>query len=262
MMGSMSRRLSISLVLFALVAMAACDDGGEPSPTSRTTPPSPPESSAASPSPDVVVEGSCANGPAAATAEPLGGTVSGDVDGDGTDDDAYLVLDEDGDPGCRTFLVAATGSGTLVTPTSDEGVEHALQAPRINSLVQIDGRGGSEIVVDLEQGASTQFVGLFTVADGSLQRVRVQGDAPSGDLFPYGGSVGHIEGSDCGPEPGSVVVTTASPVGRRYEVRTTTYEMTDAALRPLANERPRVVEPSELGDIGAFQSSPFGSCGT
>ena len=209
-----------------------------------------------------MTDGSCPNGEAAAAGARIGGEVSGDVDGDGSDDTLYLVGDDDGGPGCRIFLVAETGSGTLVTPTSDEGVEHALQTPRINSLVQVDGRGGSEIVVDLEQGASTQFVGMFAIAEGVLQRVRVQGAAPSGDLFPYGGSVGHIEASDCGPEPGSVVITTATPVGRRYEVRTATYEMVGAALQPLEPERPRVVEPSELGDVGAFQTSPFGSCGT
>ena len=209
------------------------------------------------------MEGSCPNGQAAAVAEPLGGEVAGDVDGDGADDGAYLVLDEDGGPGCRTFLVVETGAGTLVAPTSDEGVEHALQAPRINSLVQVDGEGGSEVLVDLEQGASTQFVGMFTVSGGALERVRVQGPAPSGDLFPYGGSVGHIEATDCGADPGSVVVTTASPVGRRYEVRTTSYEMVGAELRLVTRqERPRVIGPSELGDVAAFGSAPFGSCGT
>ena len=262
MMELMSTRSTVLLVLLTLVLVGACDDGGEPPPSSGPTTQSSPGPSAASPSPSVVVEGSCPNGSAAAAAEPLGGTVAGDVDGDEADDDVYLVLDEEGGPGCRTFLVVETEAGTLISPTSDEGVEHALQAPRVNVLVQVDGVGGSEILVDLEQGASTQFVGMFTVVDGALQRVRVQGPAPSGDLFPYGGSVGHIEGSDCGPEPGSVVVTTASPVGRRYEVRTTTYEMVDAVLQPLPQERPRVVEPNELGDIEAFQSSPFGSCGT
>lgn len=262
MMEPMIRRLMAFVAVLAVIVPAACDDGGEPVPSSRVTGSAVPDASATSPSPSVVAQGSCPNGPAAAAAERLGGEVSGDVDGDGEDDDVYLVRDDEGGPGCRTFLIAETGSGTLVAPTSDEGVEHALQVPRINSLVQVDGRDGAEVIVDLEQGASTQFVGMFTVFDGTLQRVRVQGAAPSGDLFPYGGSVGHIEASDCGTDPGSVVVTTASPVGRRYEVRTTTYEMIDAALRPLEPERPRVIEPSELGHVGAFQSSPFGSCAT
>lgn len=253
-----------SALVATVALLAACDDGGETArtPSVTSSPTASPGTTEAIPSPGVVVDGSCANGDAAVDAARVGGESSGDVDGDGSDDNLYLVRDDEGAPGCRIFLVAETGSGTLVTPTSDEGVEHALQAPRINSVVQVDGRGGSEVVVDLEQGASTQFVGMFTVADGVLQRVRVQGAAPSGDLFPYGGSVGHIEGSDCGQEPGSVVITTASPVGRRYEVRTSTYEMVGAALQPLEPERPRVIEPSELGDVGAFQTSPFGSCGT
>lgn len=259
----MTKRWWLCIALLVCGLIAACDDGADPAPPPRETPSPSPEPSLSSPTPSVVTRGACANATQAASGDPLGGRTSGDVDGDGSDDAVYLVSETAGGPGCRTFVIVETGAAILVAPTSEEGVEHALQAPRINSLVQVDGRGGAEILVDLEQGASTQFVGMFTVTGGTLERVRVAGPAPSGDLFPYGGSVGHIEASDCGPEPASVVVTTASPVGRRYEVRTTTYEMVGSVLRPVAQQRrPRVVDPSELGDVEAFRSPPFGSCGT
>ena len=250
------RRCVLALLVVLAVVVVACDEASPPDaapPVDATASPTP--------SPTLVAPGRCPNEPDALAGEVVGGRASGDVDGNGREDSVYLTEDEQGPAGCRLFLVVDAGDLVAATPAVDEGVEPALLAPRINALVQVDEGSGAEILVDLEQGASTQFLGMFTYTGAGLERVRLEGSAPSGDLLPYGGSVGHIEGSDCGSQPGTVVVATATPAGRGYELRTVTYELVGASLRPLPDqEPPRMIEPSELGQVEEFRASPFGSC--
>lgn len=192
----------------------------------------------------------------------LGGTVRGDVDGDGASDVVYLVSDPDGSFDCRSFLVAETAEGRVATPTNEQGVEHALPIPRIHSLAQVDRSGGEEILVDLEQGASTQFIGIFTLLDGRLERVRVAENTDFGNLFPYGGSVGHLEASNCADHPDadvSVAVATANTTD--YTVRTRLYEMNGARLEPLPrSDQPPIATTRRLDRVPGFSTSPFGDC--
>ncbi len=146
-------------------------------------------------------------------------------------------------------------------PLAEEGREYGLAQPRLNSLAMIDAEPGAEILVDLEQGASTQFVGIFTMHSGDLVRVRFQGEGAPPDLFPYGGSVGHIEASECGEEPGTVVVSVATPLRDRYEVKRSVYRFEGAELIPDGGASERVVvAPDEIQELPEFASSPFGSC--
>lgn len=247
------------MLVLAIVA-GACDEDPPP----EATPPdaASPETTETTPAvPRVITADRCPNETDAPAREPVGGRVPGDVDGDGAQDDVFLVRDPAAEAGCRLLLVADAGELVYVVPAGDEGVESSLQMPRINSLVHVDGRDGLEILVDLEAGASTQFLAMYTVTDGTLQRVRIEGAGPVGDLLPYGGSVGHVEGTDCGSRPGTVVVGLATPAGRMYEFRTTTYEMEGASLREVPEEEPpRILHPSELGDVAQFSTSPFGTC--
>lgn len=194
-------------------------------------------------------------------ASQLGGETTADVTGDASQDSVYLVRDDAGAPGCRDFLVVGAEDGTHIAPLADPGREYALAEPRLNSLAELDAEPGAEVLVDLEQGASTQFVGMFTVHDGDLVRVRFQGEGAPPDLFPYGGSVGHIEASDCGEEPGTVVVSVATPLRDRYEVKRSVYRFEGADLIPDRGASERVVvAPDEIQELAEFRSSPFGSC--
>ncbi|MFP5352856.1 MAG: hypothetical protein ACLGIB_09875, partial [Actinomycetota bacterium] len=174
----MARR---TLLLACLLVAAACDDGGG----SRTISPSA--------SPTIAVgQTRCDNlAQAWERGQRIGGDLRGDVTGDGAEDEVYLLRDPEGGPGCTDLLFVDAGEVVLASELSD-GRRYALPQPRLNDLADIDGRPGAEIVVDLEQGASTQFVGLFTALAGDLERVRLPGEGGIGDLFPYGGSVGHV----------------------------------------------------------------------
>ena len=244
-------------VVVILAVLSGCDGDASRSPTPPTDSPS------ASGTPlERATEAGCANQEDAATAGTrLGGDVSADVTGDGSEDLAYLVRDEGGGTACRDFLVVETENRPLVAPLSDPGQDYSLLAPRINALVSVDDEPGAEILIDLEQGASTQFIGMFTVTDGSLERVRIQNGGGVGDLFPYGGSVGHIEASDCADEAGSVVVSVATPLRDRYEVERTVYRFSGSDLIPDQDASETVMlAPQRLIGLPEFQASPFGNC--
>ena len=87
-------------------------------------------------------------------------------------------------------------AATVTGPIEGWDPSAGVALPTLNRLAQIDGRPGAEIVVNLAAGASTQFVGAFAVAEGTVERLATTGDeASSGtaDLFAFGGSVGHLE---------------------------------------------------------------------
>ena len=245
-MNALSKSLLASVLLLAAVA---CDDGGDATAEPRTRPPA-----------VTVGQSRCHNlTDAFERGEKLGGGLRGDVTGDGSDDDVYLLRDTEGDPGCTDLLFVESEDAILASELSD-GRQYALVQPRLNALASIDDRPGAEIVVDLEQGASTQFVGLFTVVDADLERVRLPGDGGLGDLFPYGGSVGHIEASDCG-EYGRVVVSVATPNRNEYEVQRSVYRFQGAQLQldQQASENIRVAA-QEVQELPEYRSPPFGSC--
>jgi len=245
-------------VIVLLGALSGCDGDGSRAPT---PPADDPPSASGTPLEQETDLTRCVNQEEAATAGTrLGGDVGADVTGDGSEDLAYLVRDDDGETGCRDFLVVETEDGSLVTPLSDPGQDYSLPAPRINALVSVDDAPGAEVLVDLEQGASTQFVGMFTVTDGALQRVRVR-DRGIDDLFPYGGSVGHIEASDCTDETATVIVSVATPLRDRYEVKRAVYRFSGSDLIPDEDASETVVlAPQRVIGLPEFQASPFGNC--
>ena len=253
---------TLAALLGAGLLLSACFSGS-PAPVAEASP----SPAATTPGPEVgdppESETRCPNlSDAVAAGKRVGGEVTGDVDGDGSSDASYLVRHGSGSPGCRVFLVVETADRLLSTPTSDPGTEYALQAPNIHSLVQVDGEGGLEILVNLEQGASTQFLGMFKVDEGSVQRVRFQEAASSGDLFPYGGSVGHIDASNCTETPGEVVIIQATPARQGYRLERTLYELRDEVLvvSEAHSGKPRVVPPESLSSIDELAGSPFGAC--
>lgn len=246
------KRTLVCIAVALSAAFPACDnDDGRPA--SAVTSPGPRFSPATDRCPNAA---DLADG-----GTPLGGEISADVTGDGTDDVVYLVRDEAGAVGCRDFLVVEAGSGTLAVPLTDPGREPSLAQPRLHSLAPVDAEPGAEILVDLERGASTQFLGMFTLHDGNMVRVRFERDGGIRDLFPYGGSVGHIEASDCGDEEATVVVSVATPLRDRYEVERTGYRFEGPTLVADRSASERVVvAPDRIQTLQEFRSSPFGSC--
>lgn len=182
------------------------------------------------------------------------------MDGDGTVDDVFLVRSEGAAPDCRTLLVVEGRSATYAASTDDPAMPYSLPQPRLNRLSYVDDTGGAEVLVDVESGAATQFLGMFTIVDGLLQRVRLEGDSGLGDLLPYGGSVGHIEASNCPMDrEEDVVIALATPRGPRYVIERTYYELDGASLVPVAREEERL--PVEaLSQEHDYVTSPFGSC--
>ncbi len=248
-------------LLLVLVLVAGCDASPSSSVGRVRTPP--PDTATPAPPTPPTASSRCPNQPDGFDAGVVGGELSGDLDGDDSEERVFLVRDEAGPPGCKTFLVVESVDAAWVVPTDEPDVDYTLQAPRINSLVEVGGAPGLEVLVDLEQGASTQFVGMFTVADEALARVRVRESSGYGDLFPYGGSVSHIEASNCTEEGGAdVVVSVATANTRDYTVRRRLYEMTGAILRPVEPARqPPIATVEDLQRLPEFVSSPFGDCG-
>jgi hypothetical protein len=254
------------VVLLAAIALSCSGEDPEPQPT-------PAVSVTASPTPSPVESEqpedlACADQLATVldpASRPAGEERAGDVDGDGTEDNVWLAEVADGSAGCRFFVGADLASGTAAVPTERDGVGFS-RPPRLNSLVDVDGDGGAEIVVDLEGGASTQFVGLFQYTDGSLVPVEIENDATGSGLMPYGGSVGHLEASDCAPSDGEeeadVVISTAVPKGDRYEVTRTFYVLSDGFLsvEGVPQISTAAVDQVVGGRFPEYRSSPFGSC--
>lgn len=211
----------------------------------------------------------CVDQTAIVESAALRGQVEGDIDGDGIPDTIGIAFDDAADPGCEAFLVARLASGSVLSePIWRSGAQAGLSAPNVHRIVEVDGSGGAEILVDEAAGASTTFAGAFTFTDDTLERVQprgIEGDIWSGaadGLFPYGGSVGHIEGADCADEH-DVVVSVALPAGpsdNTYALVRRFFDLQGARLIEQDMER-AIATAEELFDtFPEFRASPFGSC--
>jgi hypothetical protein len=198
------------------------------------------------------------------------GSLKGDLDGDDSEDEAYIVADRAGKPGCRSFLVMSVGSSRYSATIDPSGQPRSLAVPTLHSLAEIDGYPGLETVVNVEMGASTQFVSVFTFGDERTppQQLELRGKPPGpfagelGNLFAYGGSVGHLEAVDCLDE--HVVMSVALPVGDSAD----TYEVERHYFAPEGNQlvlnkaltEKVMVAGLKIDDFPEFAGSPFGSC--
>jgi hypothetical protein len=174
----------------------------------------------------------------------------GDVDGDGAPDRVFVSVVAGARPRCALHLVVVPRRGRplfarLRPPALDRYAVRTSGWPRVVELVDIEERPGAEIVFTDHAGASTAFLGVFTVRRGRLVRMRLP--PGSGNVFavspgPYFGSV------DC---IGGLVVATAAElrgawvlvdrrffrvVGREFRlVRTQRFRLgstTPASIRP------------------------------
>lgn len=258
MQSSSAAQMAVRAALVGACALGGCVPD-------QVTAPSPPPLPSQTPV--------CPNQRAAIDDERLreDGDLTGDVDGDGADDDIFIVTDRSGALGCKSFLVVDTGSARLSVPADPSEAERALPVPSLSSLVEIDRDPGAEVIVNIETGASTQLVGAFTVHAGILKRITIEGEGPGpfsaelahDDLFAFGGSVGHIEAVDCGEE-GFVIISAAIPEGARadrYEVERRFFRVEGAALT-LEEEmtETHTVDGTDLVALPEFRGSPFLGC--
>jgi hypothetical protein len=235
------------LVLLTCLLAAACSRSEPPAAPAATIPP------AAAPSPECRNQAAVVSDASLQTGDPA----SADVDGDGAPEPVAVYFDPAGTPGCQAFLVAAGGAiaGPLETWRPDLG----LPAPSLVSLREIDGRPGTEVVVRMGAGASTEFVAIVTVEDGVFRQVSTEVPREvAGGLFGVGGSVGHLEAVDCAPG-GGVVASFAAPDGDRYRVERRFLEFEGTVLVE-ADVRVERVALEEIDRFPEYGASPFGSC--
>lgn len=246
----MTRIVAVRFLLVVSVVASACNGDGEPD--ARSTSPSPDEA---------VAEETfdCPNQGDAIAREP-DGSLRGDVTGDGAPDGVSLVKDPEGPEGCAAFIVVVSDSSRSSVPIEQEAVTTELGLPSLRGLVELDGEEGLEIVVGLIAGASTELFGAWGAAGGSLDRIAVEdagGDI--GNLFPSGGSVGHVEASDCSGD-GEVVISRGAPQGGGYRVTRTFLEAQDGTFVKVRRERERIDSGAGFDRFPEFLASPFGSC--
>lgn len=187
------------------------------------------------------------------------GSLTGDIDGDGSEDEVALAVDEDGSEDCREFVIVDTGDALHALGIEQEGISRDLNLPQLRMLADIDGRAGAEIIVDLVAGASTQFAGVFTMGGGPLERLEIAEDVATADLFAYGGSVGHLDGADCISD-GEVVITSAVPRADRYLVERRFLVLDGDELRPTETERALVPFEELTERFPELRGAPFASC--
>lgn len=185
--------------------------------------------------------------------DPEAHELAGDVDADGAPD-RVVIAPAVGE--CPPVLVVVTARRALSVPIEEEVSGPGL--PRLMGLVEMGDGAGAEVVMVLAAGASTEFFGVYTAVDNELDRLRIRGPSRFGDLFPSGGSVGHMEASDCAGD-GRVVISSAVPNGDRYLVERRFYDVDGGVLRR-AGRGDRLVDLDALGSIPEFGSTPFGSC--
>jgi hypothetical protein len=189
------------------------------------------------------------------------GRLLGDVDGDGADDPVFIVRTT-GEPDCSVFLVAETAGGTLSAPAPPDEGGAALGLPALTGLAQIDGLPGLDAYVTVLAGASTEFLAVFSAGSGRLERLDRAG-AGGESLFPSGGSVAHVEASDC-RQQGGVVVATATRVDGGWGARWEYYVREGDSFVP--DDPASAITTDPIGRLSRsspeFRFTPFGSCST
>lgn len=197
------------------------------------------------------------------------GLMRGDINGDGNRDEVWIAARRVNGR-CRYFVKADMGAARDRKILRGEGADRfALRHfSRVAAMVELDLVGGKEFPVVLNQGASTVFVGVYTIRANEIRRGRFDGPgAPDDDLLGYGGSVGGQIASDCARHrpPGQIINSTAlykSDINR-YRVKRRWFATEGVSTHFERTPQPtdkRTVRPSHLSDFYEFRNNPFGSC--
>ena len=202
----------------------------------------------------------CPSVSALKVARSPGRGLPGDIDGDGRSDRVSLFVDRTAEPGCRALVVVRDREGIEAAALDDGLISFELGLPRVSSLADIDSEEGLEVVVDVAAGASTAFVGVFSMASGRLASVRLPRlpNIPTG-LFAHGGSVSHLDAVDCRRE--LVMISSAEAEGRGYAVTRRFLEPRPGRWRLKGSLTERSsIRPQQIARFEEFSAAPFSSC--
>ena len=203
-------------------------------------------------------ERACFFNPSTSEVESRRGPLVGDVDGDSLDDRVWITAERAGRRYCRYFLVL---DGSNVRDRLE--IHHREQWPQFNwyleprYLASLDRAVGAEIGVNVQRGASTEFLILFTFLEGQLAPIAIEGN----EGFSYAGSLGHLSTVNCGSSPAQVVATGAGWDGRRYRLERETFTFRGTSLVRTGMTRAGVASRAEAGVIfPELKEAPFSDC--
>jgi Tol biopolymer transport system component len=194
----------------------------------------------------------------------VGKPLGGDVTGDGRDDRASILGNEDAPPRCRYFVVLEGVGGSVylarITP-----IEWLPDVPSLLMGADIDGQAGLELVVDFGGPMHPHRTGqVFSFDDGALIQMRTKGDGYGmPHLFPlHDEFVGSV---DCTGEPGTIVVTDGAFADGgnddgHYEITRTFYRAEGAVFVEIREENYTVEVGTERERWPELADDPFRSC--
>ena len=183
-------------------------------------------------------------------ADPLPGdavtgtTVSIDMDGDGIDEDAFTWFSPSESAWHLRVVTPVSSFDDLIVDS--DGV---FEAAPLGGL-QMNGIGGDELFVRTTGGASTQTVGVYTLAGCELVRTTYVGSGePAGWL--EGGTVANISAFDCDSDEGTIAQRFASVAGLTDEGEPVGWDVTVDVHALTGSEWSPRPGPPDMGVPGA-----------
>jgi hypothetical protein len=252
----MRRCLLVGALCGLTVCLAACDRGPGPRPLA-----SPGAGAATGVMPagaafDSLAPCTEANDPRLPRGAGCAVAAEGDLDGDGRADSvlSYAAVGADG-RATRWLLRAVLGSGEVSEVAVDRPYQFAVLG-----TADVDGDGRQEVFARVEQGASTEFAGVFTLAGGRLRRVMEEGKGPL--QFAYSGSVLHGDGGSCTAlpdgRPGLVIRTVERlDESQPYRWRETDHEWLGNGAVRAAGTRQGTIDASDGPNGPDARLAPF-----
>ncbi|HEV8682663.1 MAG TPA: DPP IV N-terminal domain-containing protein [Actinomycetota bacterium] len=198
------------------------------------------------------------------------GSLRGDVDGDGLEDEVSVAIDpQSQELTCRYFLVVETDAATRATRidlTYVEGTNDELVA--VQSLADINGRGGLEIFVHLQSGVATEFGQIYAMSGGSLTVLVARGpDDAEKVLFSYAGSLSGISALGCAGKAGMLVASVAYPAEdeKTWTVERAFYQpVDDSVMESTGSIRDELtaeeIQSGGLAGFPEFEGAPLDDC--
>lgn len=187
-----------------------------------------------------------------------GGSLAGDVDGDGHAEE--VAVEDAGPRSCRFRVRARSANGLLAAPleldvcTSKPAETWGTRFPFVKGLAAIDRHPGLEVVVELGHGASTGFATIFGVERGALREWQLPDH-----VLSYYGSLGtghHVV--DCARQKGLVILSTL--VFRDSSVRRRWFRAENGRLKFIQSRRIKTSEGRRPIYSEFREPQPFPTC--
>jgi hypothetical protein len=189
------------------------------------------------------------------------GGLPADVDGDGEADQVVVAVDENGRPGCRSFLGVRTDAGTTYSTAMPDATREPLPfPPEVIGVPQLGDVPGAEVVVDTQARADGAYAQLYTLTGSGLTQVQVPG-TDDDSILVEGGGVTAPSGADCRSN-GDLLLSNAQVRGpRTFEVTQQVYSL---QVDRLVQSRPPTTSDVAADDLTAqfpeFSAPHFGAC--